>query len=69
MPQFRPPRSPLSTGTVVRLAVVILGLIFLIAAARFVVELPDVMPGSAAGMLVLVFVGAVLLVGALWIGI
>lgn len=69
MPQFRrTTRSSLSSTAIVRILAVVTGVIFLLLALKFAVTLPDVMPGNAAGVLVLVFVGAVLLLGSIWIG-
>ncbi|NHO31223.1 hypothetical protein [Acetobacter fallax] len=69
MAQFRRTRSPLNSTVIVRFVAITIGLVFLALALRFAMEMPDVMPGNAAGILVLVFVGAVLVLGALWIGI
>ncbi|NHN84648.1 hypothetical protein GOB93_08320 [Acetobacter musti] len=69
MAQFRRTRSPLNSTAIVRIIAVGIGLVFLVLALRFAMEMPDVMPGNAAGILVLVFVGTVLILGAIWIGI
>ena len=53
---------------IVRLIAITVGVFMLLTAAKFVTVLPDVMPGNAAGILAMVTVGAILLLGAIWIG-
>lgn len=61
-------RSPLSSTAIVRLITVVIGAVMLFAALRFIAVMPDVMPGNAAGILMLVTIGTILLLGAIWIG-
>ncbi|AQS84844.1 MAG: hypothetical protein ABF876_13790 [Acetobacter aceti] len=62
-------RFPISSTSIVRIVVFIVGALMLLAAARFVAELPAVMPGNAAGTMVLVTLGAIFVLAAIWIGI
>ncbi|MFT8718677.1 hypothetical protein [Acetobacter sp.] len=62
-------RFPISSTMIVRLIAITVGVFMLLTAAKFVAVLPDVMPGNAAGILAMVTVGAILLLGAIWIGV
>ncbi|GBQ94490.1 hypothetical protein AA23498_2044 [Acetobacter nitrogenifigens DSM 23921 = NBRC 105050] len=52
-----------------RVIIIVIGLVTMGLAARFAIAAPDVMPGEAMGMVVLVVVGALLLLGAIWVGL
>ncbi|NHO53145.1 hypothetical protein GOB87_04110 [Acetobacter estunensis] len=67
MKQIR--RSPLTTTVIVRIMACVLGIMLLVFAAKFVAILPDVMPGVAAGRLLMVVLGTILLLGSIWIGV
>ncbi|GBR00940.1 hypothetical protein [Acetobacter oeni] len=69
MTQFRLPRSPITSTAIVRMVAIGLGAVFLAFAVRFALEMPDVMPGNAAGILALVALGTILILGAIWIAI
>ncbi|WP_291364690.1 hypothetical protein [Acetobacter sp. UBA5411] len=61
-------RFPISSTSIVRIVAFVAGVLMLVAAARFVAELPSVMPGNAAGILVLVTLGTIFVLAAIWLG-
>ncbi|MCE0742645.1 hypothetical protein LWC05_01865 [Acetobacter sicerae] len=62
-------RFPISSTSIVRIVAFVAGVLMLVAATRFVAELPSVMPGNAAGTLVLVALGTIFVLAAIWLGV
>ncbi|GEN58536.1 hypothetical protein [Acetobacter nitrogenifigens] len=62
-------RAALAQRITMRVIIIVIGLVTMGLAARFAIAAPDVMPGEAMGMVVLVVVGALLLLGAIWVGL
>ncbi|MDG6093886.1 hypothetical protein LOC54_01960 [Acetobacter sp. AN02] len=61
--------SVLTSGRIIRVMFILIGLACIGFALEFVVRLPDTMPGPAMGALGMLILGAILVLGGLWIGL